>query len=132
MIYITTVYCLSIHSRSQLYFDNSLSSLPNLFNVALHSDFISRRSTVIPIEEKLLLKLSIWQFKAASSLIETIPGFILGPPLKIKFLKNPAQKYYTYFLALTLLTSHRLTTTMTASFFIDRLVISIICLNKHD
>jgi hypothetical protein len=90
--------CLSYHSISQLYFDNSLSSLPNFFNFAAHSDFISRRSTVIPIEEKLLLKLSIWQFNTPSSLIETIPGFILGPPLKIRFLKNPAQRYYSYFL----------------------------------
>ena len=66
--------------------------------LALHSDFISRRSTVIPIEEKLLLKLSIWQFNTPSSLIEIIPGFILGPPLKIKFLKKPGAEYYTYFL----------------------------------
>ena len=42
---------LSIHSISQLYFD--ISFLPNFFNVAFHSDFISCCSTVIPIEEKL-------------------------------------------------------------------------------
>jgi hypothetical protein len=91
-------YYLSIHSISQLYFDNSLSSLSNFFNIALHSDLISRLSTVIPIEEKLWLKSSIWQFNVASSLIEIIPGFILGPPLKIRFLKNPVQRDYTYFL----------------------------------
>jgi hypothetical protein len=34
------------------------------------------------------LKLLISKVKESLSLIETIPVFIFGPPLKIKFLKN--------------------------------------------
>jgi hypothetical protein len=49
---------------------------------------MSEYSTVIPNSAKFLLKLSIWQFKESLFLIETIPGFIFGPPLKIKFLKK--------------------------------------------
>ena len=40
----------------------------------------------------------IWEFKTTSLLIETILGFILGPPLKIRFKKNRVQKHCTYFL----------------------------------
>ena len=90
-----------LESAFKFNFINELPySLPilKIFNIALHSDLISRLSTVIPIEEKLWLKSSIWQFNVASSLIEIIPGFILGPPLKIRFLKNPVQRDYTYFL----------------------------------
>ena len=47
---------------------------------------ISERSTVIPNSDKCLLKLSIWNFKEISSLIETIPSFWFGPPLKIHLL----------------------------------------------
>jgi hypothetical protein len=39
--------------------------------------------------EKLLLKPSIIDSRMSLSLIEITPGFMIGPPLKIKFLKNP-------------------------------------------
>ena len=51
----------------------------------LHSCIMSEYSIVIPNSDKFLLKLSIWQFKESLLLIETIPKFIFGPPLKIVF-----------------------------------------------
>ena len=64
----------------------------------LHSDLISERSTVIPMLEKFLLKLSTMESRVNLSLIEITPGFKFGPPLKIKFLKNPGAEILYIFL----------------------------------
>ena len=48
--------------------------------------------------EKFLLKLSTKESRVNLSLIEITPGLIFGPPLKIKFLKNPGAEILYIFL----------------------------------